>query len=475
MHRTVTATALALSLLGGVAAAPAATDTEAPRLRAFFADWRHEAEQVHVNVFADDRNAGGSTITDIAITVDGEPFEVLPLDGVYDQAYEEVDVDLAPTTIGEELEVCTTATDAAGNTTETRCVTVSTGDRAAPYTTSRPRTTPERPHLTDEIVLFGTFEDERSAIASAAYTVDGGPMQPMEAADGAFDETREVVRADVGVLAEGTYRLCVYAVDEHGNSSADEQSGTPIGDAVPRECLDVEVRDRVGPLVTAIGQAPAPAAFGEEVTVRITVDDRGRGDSDIRNTRVTVDGEELAPVFGTSDTGPLATILVRLDGFATPGTHEVCAKARDEAFNTSEWTCATIEITDRIAVGTLSTRSMTRPEGHLGPGATFTVDASQSPDGTVTGGFTYSEPGIEFAADLPTGTVFEGRDLDHRLHATGTGLLHGLVTCDYELTVLDHAGQDDETDVLFLTVTCDGTTVVDGGEPAQGGDVEVRA
>ncbi len=349
-------------------------------------------------------------------------------------------------------------------------------DTAAPYTTSRPVTTPERPDLADEIVLFATFEDQASAIAGASYTVDGGPMRPMAAIDGAFDETREGVRADVGILAAGTHRLCVYAVDEHGNSSAENAARSmPIGDEVPRECVDVEVRDRLAPVITAIEQVPGPAAFGEQVVMHVTVDDRGRGDSDVRTARVTIDGEELAPVFGTSDTGPVATILVRLDGFTTPGTHEFCAKARDEAFNSSDWTCATIEITDRIAVGSLTTRSMARPESHLGPGATFTIDASQSPDGSVTGGFTYSEPGIEFAADLPDDAVFEGRDLDHALRATGTGLLHGLVTCDYELTVLDHAGQDDETDTLFLTVTCDGTTVVDGGEPAQGGDVEVRA
>lgn len=475
MHRSVTAILLALSLLGGVAAAPGASDTEAPALRAFFADWRHDAEQVHVNVFADDRQWGGSTIVDIAITVDGESFDVVPLDGAYDQAYEEVDVDLTPATVGEELLVCTTATDAAGNRTDERCETVPTGDQTGPFTEGRPFVL-SGDTLGEPVEVRATVTDgEGTPIASASLTIDDGAPIPMAAGDGAFDEPTESVTATLEPLPAGTHRLCVRATDAAGNTSDRSYYVTPLDGSAPSGCVDLDVRDRIGPLVTDIAQAPSPAAFGEEVTVLITVDDRGRGDSDIRNTAVTIDGEELAPLYGSSDTGPVATIRVPLDGFAAPGTHEICAKARDEGFNTSEWTCGSIEITDRIAVGTLATRSLARPEAHIGPGATFTVDARQTPDGRVIGGFTYSEPGIEFAADLPADTVFEGRDLDHRLHATGTGLLHDFVTCDYELTVLDHAGQDDETDTLFLTITCNGTTVADGGEPATDGDVEIRA
>ncbi len=61
-----------------------------------------------------------------------------------------------------------------------------------------------------------------SALASAAYSADGGPFTPMQAVDGAFDEVSEDVTATLATdrgWSPGTHTVCVRGTDAAGNPS----------------------------------------------------------------------------------------------------------------------------------------------------------------------------------------------------------------------------------------------------------------
>jgi hypothetical protein len=86
-----------------------------------------------------------------------------------------------------------------------------------------------------------------SDIASAEYTIDGGPPNPMDAVDGAFDEVAEDVTASVAPFAEtGVYSLCVRGTDVSGNE------GDPA-------CVLLPVYDPTGGFVTGGGIVYSPA------------------------------------------------------------------------------------------------------------------------------------------------------------------------------------------------------------------------
>lgn len=84
-------------------------------------------------------------------------------------------------------------------------------------------------------------------LAGAHYTVEGGPEVSMAAEDGAFDETRESVVAEIAGFAEpGIYEVCVTGADLAGNVSAPA-------------CTLVAVFDPAGGFVTGGGWIEIPA------------------------------------------------------------------------------------------------------------------------------------------------------------------------------------------------------------------------
>lgn len=97
-----------------------------------------------------------------------------------------------------------------------------------------------------------------SVIVSARASIDGGPAIEMFAEDGAFDQSREAIVADLPGLAEsGIYDVCVTGTDSAGNVSA------PV-------CTSLLVFDADGGFVTGGGWidvaagalVPDPAASG---------------------------------------------------------------------------------------------------------------------------------------------------------------------------------------------------------------------
>lgn len=86
-----------------------------------------------------------------------------------------------------------------------------------------------------------------SAVASAAYSIDGGSFAEMSAADGIFDSSSEVVVATLPLFTEaGVYNVCVQGTDGPGNTS------NPADDA-ENACAFVVVFDPTGGFVTGAG------------------------------------------------------------------------------------------------------------------------------------------------------------------------------------------------------------------------------
>ncbi len=84
-------------------------------------------------------------------------------------------------------------------------------------------------------------------IASAEFSISGGPWQPMNATDGAFDEVIEDVIAAASLPAVGVYSICLRGSDSVGNLGA------------PECALLVAVYDPNGGFVTGAGWFNSPA------------------------------------------------------------------------------------------------------------------------------------------------------------------------------------------------------------------------
>jgi hypothetical protein len=116
------------------------------------------------------------------------------------------------------------ATDAAGNSaTCTFTVTINQptgGDTQCPAVTD-PLATPNPVAIGTAVVITATVSDATtggSTIASAEYSIDGGPWTSMSAQDGAFDEVSETVTVTKTFTAAGVYSICIRGTDSAGNN-----------------------------------------------------------------------------------------------------------------------------------------------------------------------------------------------------------------------------------------------------------------
>jgi len=76
---------------------------------------------------------------------------------------------------------------------------------------------PDEPTPKDEITITATCTDEDSLIKKGELKIDGGMYQLMEAADGEYDEKREEVELNIGVLEGGTHTLQINCTDTSDN------------------------------------------------------------------------------------------------------------------------------------------------------------------------------------------------------------------------------------------------------------------
>src|SRR3990170_4953609 len=81
--------------------------------------------------------------------------------------------------------------------------------------------TPNPVDVNTGVTLTALVDDSTtgsSNIASAEYSLDGGPFTPMSSADGAFDEVSEDVTVNLGAFVQpGVHNISVRGTDSAGN------------------------------------------------------------------------------------------------------------------------------------------------------------------------------------------------------------------------------------------------------------------
>jgi len=93
------------------------------------------------------------------------------------------------------------------------------GDNQGPLTTD-PAASPNPAAKGTAVTITATVSDlttGNNTVASAYYSIDGGPYTAMTAQDGTFDEVTEIVTVTVTFNTAGVYNVCIYGVDSLGN------------------------------------------------------------------------------------------------------------------------------------------------------------------------------------------------------------------------------------------------------------------
>jgi hypothetical protein len=149
---------------------------------------------------------------------------------------------------GYELYSLASGGHAVGATSESDITACAVADNEGPITTAV-EASPNPVKVGGPVELTANVDDSTtggSNIASADYSLDGGPWAAMAAQDGSFDAVSEDVEAtfDAPTIA-GIYDLCVRGTDEHANT----------GDS---ECIMLVVYDPEGGFVTGGGWIDSP-------------------------------------------------------------------------------------------------------------------------------------------------------------------------------------------------------------------------
>lgn len=199
-------------------------------------------DDVTLTATAED-NAG---VTGATYVLDSEnPVDMTAADGDFGDGTEGVTatISTAALDIGTH-EVCVIGVDAAANTSDgTDCTTFTVlAPDTTPPTVSNVEVTPNPVTQGDDAVVTATADDARS-VASAHYSVDGGPSIPMASAGRGLMAALAVPLAatqplsavlDTSSLTVGDHEVCVTASDAAGNVSDGDDCATFAVAAVPR-------------------------------------------------------------------------------------------------------------------------------------------------------------------------------------------------------------------------------------------------
>jgi hypothetical protein len=204
------------------------------------------------------------------------------------------------------------------------------------------------------LTLTATIDDSStggSLIVGANYTIGPAnwPGIPMNATDGSFDNMTEDVTATVanpGVA--GSWRYCVYGMDEAGNF-----------DIITENCADLTIQDDAAPAVSlvAINGLPFQTYSLSSVpllTLTARIDDSATGNSKIIGANYTIGpqnwpGFPMSPSDGFFD-GPIEDVNTTIPNPGQNGSWSYCVYGEDEFGNsdTTGGVCANLAIQDDL-------------------------------------------------------------------------------------------------------------------------------
>lgn len=197
--------------------------------------------------------------------------------------------------------------------------------------------------------ITATIEDGNtggSNIAGVNYTTPtptSWPGQVMNASDMAYDSpTEDVITSFYAPSVAGTYEYYVHAWDESGSHNDSAPFATLIVlDDLPPKVSNAQVD----------GETSVTVKPGTTVLLTATVDEIGRGESDIGAANYTLGamnwpGASMAPVDGSFDSAQEdVSVSIDTSGWSE-GSHQVCVYASDsgQGYNTTSFECAEIII-----------------------------------------------------------------------------------------------------------------------------------
>jgi hypothetical protein len=176
--------------------------------------------ETEITLTATAQDTGTNNIQSAEYNIDGGGWNAMSAqDGTFDSPTENVIATFnAPVSHGE-YNICVRATNAASNTGDEQCTSLSV-DSQGPQA-SNLQAAPNPVISGEDVTLTATVDDATrggSDIQSAEYSLAGGPWKPLSAQDGSFDSPSEIVETTFAVQnSPGDYDLCVRGKDILGN------------------------------------------------------------------------------------------------------------------------------------------------------------------------------------------------------------------------------------------------------------------
>ncbi|UCD92881.1 MAG: hypothetical protein JSV43_02895, partial [Methanobacteriota archaeon] len=314
-----------------------------------------------VTADVDDSVAGNSNIDGANYTVGldnwASAVDMDADDGLFDSPFEIVIKDID--TIGwaeDTYDICVYAWDDSlnYNTTSTACAALTI--TLSPVDNDPPRIynvlvdgVPSVVVMAGTLVtLTATVDDAKSNIQNASYVVVGMGGGLMVAADGVFDSAVEDVMAviDTSGWPEATYDICVFAADINNNINVTGPCASIriSSDIMPPAINDVFINGQPGATFDFAAKPP-------DFFLTATINDTGRGDSNIQSSNYTLGPHNwpstvLWPVdFVYNDVVEYVQTIVTMPSW--PGVYEYCVYARDDVPNLNlTGSCVTLTILD---------------------------------------------------------------------------------------------------------------------------------
>ena len=180
-------------------------------------------EIVTLTATVDDISTGGSNIQSAEYNLDGGGWSAMVAqDGTFDSPTEPVTAAFSAPGTNGDINVCVRGTDAAGNTGGQSCTTLTIDNQGS--ITSNLAAVPNPVTSGAQVTLTASVDDTStgdSNIQSAQYQLDNQSWMAMEAQDGTFDSSLEIVTVQfTAPTQEGTFDLCVRGTDSFGNTGA---------------------------------------------------------------------------------------------------------------------------------------------------------------------------------------------------------------------------------------------------------------
>jgi hypothetical protein len=348
-----------------------------------------------------DSSTGGSNIASAEYSLDGgttwSPMSAS--DGAFNEVIETVTASTsAPATLGD-YSLCVRGQDSSGNTGAQTCITLAVDDNTGPLV-SNLASDPFTVSFSQEITITATINDSTtggSTIASAQYSLDGGPWIPMSAQNPPFNQVSEAVIASTTAPAtQGDYSLCVRGQDASLNI------GAPA-------CITLSVYSTMGPRTSDVFADPNPVIFSQPLTITANISDTYTGGLPIAWAEFTLDGgatwTRMEAVDGAFDEVSEAVIDPGDPTFAPDirGTYNLCVRGADTSNNIGPQVCTTLQVDDDQ--GPLASNLVADPNpANLGQLLIITANISD----TLTGGSTIAS--AQYSLDSGTWTAMEAQD-----------------------------------------------------------------